>query len=451
MAVDVYELGTAHDGYTDVLAMEIFHFAAEYFESSSEDSKFSSLSVPGNQRLNRRYEDCERLTKQWKEMILSITGEVREKPNAGHSNEISHVTTLQTLEYELFSSVQVDVGPQIFCNALRMKDNIGDCSEDSDHHVVALYNMGLVHHRNGKDDECMALLWKALSVLGIMLPSSLLDSLNDKIEFSILNPLVIAILNNIGQVVFFKGDHDDALKIFSHSLQVGKELIRKVISKSSKEENKLCDLYRCVAIVLSNVARIHFHVGEIHQAIQVSLEMVDMKRETFGCDHLGYAAALYNCGILHFKGEELEEALKYFRTFVQLSCKKFGYDRRWIVSAFNNIVLIEHEMGMHNNSLGSWHEILSEQIEDLGFDDPYVSQTINQIASLHLQNNDQEIALEFYQERLRVQRGVLSDTNDEIAQTLTNIGQTYQHLDLHQDAVQYYHMADTVIKSSSSD
>lgn len=120
-----------------------------------------------------------------------------------------------------------------------------------------LSNMGLLLHSNGQLEEATNTLQDALS----------LYEQEDKFDSQACSRLY----NNLGNVVFDKGDLDGALRYYGMALRI-------------RQEN---DLLPFVPYVLSCISKVHFERNELDLAEQYVLQAVELSNEIGIDDYLG--------------------------------------------------------------------------------------------------------------------------------------------------------------------
>eukprot|EP00567_Pseudictyota_dubia_P013146 CAMPEP_0197438564 /NCGR_PEP_ID=MMETSP1175-20131217/5519_1 /TAXON_ID=1003142 /ORGANISM="Triceratium dubium, Strain CCMP147" /LENGTH=1029 /DNA_ID=CAMNT_0042968315 /DNA_START=540 /DNA_END=3629 /DNA_ORIENTATION=- len=194
-----------------------------------------------------------------------------------------------------------------------------------------------------------------------------------------------------------------------------------------------------VATVLNNIGRVHVQKDRFDDALEYYEEALSIRRERLGRDSLDYAATAFNAGqSLHQRGE-LDRALELYREFLRVAQLRFaGTDHRDVAVVLSGIAQIHQERGEHAEALALYERSLKAGRAALGEYHSEVAMLLNRIGNFHFERDDLDAALRCYQEGLEIERRVLDADHPNIVVTLSNLGEIHRQRSEWNDAFKMY-------------
>jgi serine phosphatase RsbU (regulator of sigma subunit)/Tfp pilus assembly protein PilF len=165
-----------------------------------------------------------------------------------------------------------------------------------------LHNLASVVQMQGKNDEAMELLQRALNILK--------EKVNDLNELSI-------VYNKIAQVYYFQGSVTKALEYYHSGLRLAEQGGNKTLQGA----------------FLNNIATIYKEQKEFDKALEYHFKGLKIAREAK--DKIGISTITNNIGNAYLLKKDLKQALKYFREGLQLR-EEFG-DKPGVAGSMINI------------------------------------------------------------------------------------------------------------------
>ncbi|CAB9498744.1 Kinesin light chain [Seminavis robusta] len=247
---------------------------------------------------------------------------------------------------------------------------------------------------------------------------------------------VVAILSNIGNVLYRAGRFEEAIQTFQKALEAlayykeSLRIRRNVLGQDAATKE--------VATTMNNIGRFHYKKGDLDQALRIYSEALTMRHQLFGDDHLDIAAVCYNMGqTLHQKGR-LDDAMELYSGFLKIARKRLGCNHRDVVIMLKCIAQIHHERSEFEQACKLYREALQVGEAALGMNHPEIASTLNKLGNLLYKSGDAEGAIRVYKEGLKVERAVLSSCHPNIVVTLTNIGEIHKLRGEYHDALRVY-------------
>jgi tetratricopeptide (TPR) repeat protein len=310
--------------------------------------------------------------------------------------------------------------------------------------VAILSNIGNVLYRAGRFEEAIRTFQKALEA-STAAPATCTHRMLE----------VASTLNSLGVLSFHlpKAETDKALAYYEESLMIrrtalGHNAVTKEIATTvSRRMDSLTKLLCCsipnlsLALFLgqlNNIGRIYYMKGDLDQALRIYSNALSLRRQLFGNDHLDVAAIFYNSGqTLHQKGR-LDEAMELYGGFLRIARKRLGHNHRDVAIMLKCMAQIHHERSEFNDACKLYQEALRVGQAALGLNHPEIASTLNKLGNCLYEMGDTEGALKIYQEGLKVERAVLNPSHPNIVVTLTNIGQIHKLLGEYHSALLMY-------------
>jgi tetratricopeptide (TPR) repeat protein len=193
---------------------------------------------------------------------------------------------------------------------------------------------------------------------------------------------LLAVLHNIGHVQYRSGNYEDAIKTYSHALDVLKGQHQYHYNDSNGSLLELADTLNClgvchfhlpqpdtqkalsfyhealalrravlgqdaqtkeIATYINNCGRVFYLTGEHNAALEHYKVALSIRRALYGDDHLDVAACMYNLGQTHHNRRELDQAMALYQQFLAIAKKRLGYFHRDVCTMLKCMAQIKHE------------------------------------------------------------------------------------------------------------
>lgn len=291
---------------------------------------------------------------------------------------------------------------------------------------ASLFNMGLIHYQ-----------WKSIdsAVQFFELSVSLAQPEPSLLRF---DPLVLACVNNIGQIHLQKGQVDEAKGMFSDALSRGNSALVQLYGDEGpdstgtrescqSEAHRLTSrmLRRFLVRTLMNMGFVHFFNCEYDMALRTCLDAMRLLRPNML--ELDTAALWYNIALSHHHKNELNEALEYLDKFLDVACRYLGVRHLQVASALHRKGLICFEMGNLYESTKPMMQALRIRKTNFGNNHLLVAESLCLLGKIYLDREEFGFARNALEEALSVQKALNEEDSLclDIAQTLIDLARAY--------------------------
>ena len=273
--------------------------------------------------------------------------------------------------------------------------------------IAVLHNIGHVRYRNGQYAEAIKTYSSALDILKNFHVDR--DSPVSLLELS-------GTLNCLGVCNFHlpKTDTTKALAYFRESLDIRQAVLGQ--TAVTKE----------IATIMNNIGRVYFFQGDHDTAMDFYSQALAMRRNLFGKDHLDVAATIYNVGQTYHNRRDLYQAMTLYKEFLDIAKKQLGYHHRDVAAMLKCMAQIKHECREVDDATKLYMEAIEVGRAAFGENHPEVASIFNKLGNLFYENNNLDLAIKIYQEGLQVERVVFENDHPNIVVTITNIAQIYK-------------------------
>lgn len=241
--------------------------------------------------------------------------------------------------------------------------------------------------------------------------------LNKLLEIDSLN---IEYLNNIGYFQCeYLSDYQQAFIIYDRALLLSTALY-------GKNDNRTATCY-------NNVGNVYYYQGQYDDALKHYYLALDIKRETMGNDNPDIATYQNNIGNVYHKQKKWDLALQFHQDALTLRQHIFGNNHPEVATSLNNLGSIYRDQKKYLQALDCYRKSLAIRIDKLGDDDPATATCHNNIG-LTYQRMDSLAQANFHHKKaLAIREIVLGKEHALVATTCNNIGALcYQQGDLEQ-------------------
>jgi len=151
--------------------------------------------------------------------------------------------------------------------------------------------------------------------------------------------------------------------------------------------------------------------NEIHQALEVFLEILRGQRERHGPRSLEMAMAMHNLGVVCVKAGRFEEGIRLCDGAARIRVEKLGSDHLDVAVSLAQQGVALMEIKQYPLALASFQEALRIRRKAVGVKHPLVIRLLNNIGCAYFEMNKLDDAKVSFDEALAVQRDLLKDKN----------------------------------------
>lgn len=250
-----------------------------------------------------------------------------------------------------------------------------------------------------------------------------LEQLRVEKVFLMHNNLEFAItLNHIGQAYLQCGNHDLAMANFGKALTLVNDQMQNIHRLSEPS---------VVAIILYNIATVHFSLGHFNKSMDVFEQATTMLREIVGDIHPEIVDMRYKIGTIQIGIGRVGPAIKNFEEAYRVSQRVYGRDDLRVAKIIFNLAKINELKGEYDMALRNFQETLRIETFNLTRNHIDVAVTLFSIGQLHHARGDLQEAMDVYGEVLRItQSKADSRYYHFVASVMSMIGNIYLELGL---------------------
>lgn len=256
-------------------------------------------------------------------------------------------------------------------------------------------------------DTVTPLCLQALNLINKDLPDA-----NPKEKYAYLTLKSLA-FNNLGSVLYYKGQINEAFDYLEKSLRIREEIGDK----------------RGVAESLTNIGASYSFIADTVKALDYNLKGVKIA-EQIGAKKIA-ADGLNNIGDI-FTSKDRVLALAYYSKSLKL--REEINDKAGMGSSYNNLGITYDNLGDIKNALLYYGKAL--KLQEVINDRRGIAFTLGNIATTYKDQGERSIALEYYKKSLRINEEIGDKRG--VAICLANIGVMYQELKDYAKALDYF-------------
>ena len=305
-----------------------------------------------------------------------------------------------------------------------------------------LYNIGHIEYKAGRFEEAIEVFTKTLDYA----TATNRESPHDMLEIaSILNCLGVLHFHMSNDEMNGKSNSDRAMYLYREALSIRRAVLGP--NHSSTE----------VATILNNIGRIHYMRGDNELALETYNQAHEMRLQLLGSDHIDTAVCSYNIGQTYHASGKYCEAMVLYKEFLLVARKQLGPHHRDIANMLKCIAQVYHTRKEYTMAKQMYEESLYVARIALGNGNtptdyyPEIACILNKYGNLLYEANQLDESLEIYKQGLIVERAVLDKYHPNLVITLTNIGQILKLQSRYTDALIYYEEALTIQRQSLGD
>ena len=310
---------------------------------------------------------------------------------------------------------------------------------------ATLFNMGLIHYSWGSDDSAVHFFELAISLASSTPP---------------INPdlIILACLNNIGQIRLQCGRTPEATALFNDALARGKASFAPISITNNEDAGKVTQLtsasssipssastrsptplHRFLARTLMNIGQVYFCNCDFTSSKRTWLDALRLLHPR--APDVKAAALEYNMGLLHHHQNERVQAIEQLDLFLEKATRLLGgRNHLQVAAALHREGWIYFEMGDLYKSMKPLTESLHIRTQLLGPKHALVAQSLFKLAKVLQEREEYEWASKALEDCLQVRRSRCPNGEGslEVTQTLMELGRTYHARGQREASVEAY-------------
>eukprot|EP00957_Ditylum_brightwellii_P080598 6130057-Ditylum_brightwellii.AAC.2 len=264
--------------------------------------------------------------------------------------------------------------------------------------AVLLFNAGQARRRVGAFDDASSLYAASQHTLDdeeedkSLSPVSVASAVVSPLK---LQPIIVPILHNIGQLQYRRGRIQEAIDTYSETLRCAR-----IIHGED---------HTTVAAALNSLGVLHYHSSsdESDEAMALFQDALRIRVNSLGLNHPDVATTLNNIGRIHVQRDEFDEALQYYEDALRIRGARLGTDSLdYAATAFNAGQSL-HQKGEYDRALYLYHEFLRVALVKFTKNHRDVAVVLSGIAQIHQEKKEYDKALELYEESLQAGKAAL--------------------------------------------
>lgn len=290
--------------------------------------------------------------------------------------------------------------------------------EQSEWTATAYDNIGLSYAGQGKYDEALKQLAKALAIREKM-PES--DSINLALSY-----------NNMGTVYDQQGKYDKALEYYNKSLD---------FRLATMGEN-----HASLANVYNNIGETYCNQENYGKALEHFGKALAIKSKALGTEHHSTAITYNNMALAYTGQGDLPKALEYFGHALRIFVKVYGPDHPNVGTCYNNIGQVYEKQGNYDKAIEYYQKDVEIESRIYGTDNANLASTYNNLGFSYYKKGNFAEAVHYYHKSLSILSEAFGDEHPYSAICHKNIGNAYLGLHDCQKALEHYQKALPVLK-----
>lgn len=241
--------------------------------------------------------------------------------------------------------------------------------------------------------------------------------------------------NNIGNLMFDKGQYDQALDYYQKALTI--------------KETLLGEESQGVATYLNNIGNAYHAKRDYGQALMYHQRALNIRENLLGVDHPDVAGSFNNIGAVYRDQKNYVQAMDYYKKALTIREKTLGLDHPNTATTYNNIGLTYQYQGNDDQALDYYQKALSIREEVLGKTHPLTASSYNNIGSIYYKKRDMDQALDYLLKALAIREKVFGQEHPNTANSYNNVASAYREKGEYTQALDYFQKALTAYEKIS--
>ena len=242
----------------------------------------------------------------------------------------------------------------------------------------------------------------------------------DSLVFELCNKIIPFFENNQNKEIDTNSYSNILIILSNHYYDQGDYitaslLLERAIEKAKDNRNTNYGL------ALSNLAALYSELGHTDEAIELSIEAVNLCDSTE--DFSAYADRLINLAQCYYRANRIKDALRIGKMCYNLLIEKFGFENSYTMVAANNLAAYYNDLGYH----GEYRKLLSTVVEyaekDMQRNGDVLGTVYNNLAmDWNRKGFDIHESLQYVNKSYEIRKKVFGDKDLRTIQSLYNRG-----------------------------
>lgn len=236
------------------------------------------------------------------------------------------------------------------------------------------------------------------------------------------------LLNSLGRWEYENTHYVKALAYYEEALKIYREEVFKIREVDFLRENHLN-----TATSLNGIGNCYFSQGKKDEALEVYNQVLEIRRDILGGDHLLVAASYGNIATCYAykndvqrSGEQFfEKALKAYNKGLEIYKIALGEGHCHVAASLDNIGSCYSSQGKKKEALQFHLKAIKVCRAALGEKHLYVAKSLNHIGSYYEFQKNYTEALKFYDAALKINRAAFGKKHPDLWESLHNIQNCY--------------------------
>lgn len=188
-------------------------------------------------------------------------------------------------------------------------------------------------------------------------------------------------------------------------------------------------------------------LGDLEQAKEYMLGSLVILETQLDPNHEDVAVVLTNLANVHFEEKQVEKAELFHKRALEIRKKKFGDNHPTVAQSVYNLAVLYDELAEYDNAERLYIEALSIWNYAFGTDHPYIANALNNLANVYMLTGNLTKAIELHEDSLAARRAIYGNHHPEVARSLINLGSVYIKTQSYENAKPMYQEAITLAEN----
>lgn len=183
-----------------------------------------------------------------------------------------------------------------------------------------------------------------------------------------------------------------------------------------------------IADLANNLSVIYRNMGNLPQALEFQLKVIEIKEKVLEPNHPDLATAYNNLALVYWNIGNLKDAMKSQEKAIKIHQRNSPQDQLSMATAYNNLTLISKDMGDLENALKFQNQAKSIFEKTLSVDHPYLATSYNNLSSIYRAMGDTLQALKYQNLSRNIREKILEPDHPDLATSFNNLSLIYRDM-----------------------
>ena len=255
---------------------------------------------------------------------------------------------------------------------------------------------------------------------------------------------LLILLITINLTVGMHGQDIDSLKVasfyqyyeneqYEQAIVIGTELLNKTGTASKDNEDYLN--------ILSTLADCHYYSGEIDKAIELGIQVLEIRRELFGENNLDYGNSLDDLAHYYYDFGDYHKAIEFGTQAMEICKNILGAEHSYYATSIHNLAVYHSMIGNHTKAIELETQSLEIQKKNHGEEHSEYANALGVLANCYSKLGDFTKAIELETMSLNIQKKIHDENTPNYATSLNNISLYYYELGNYANAIEFGNQA----------